>query len=72
MLMALFVLFFQDLEDKNTVDVLKPELMGSSTKAQAPQVTSLCWSSDGQTLFAGYTDNLIRVWKVTISHDHNK
>lgn len=26
--------------------------------------TSLAWSSDGQTLFAGYTDNLIRVYDV--------
>lgn len=25
---------------------------------------SLAWSSDGQTLFAGYTDGLIRVYDV--------
>lgn len=25
---------------------------------------SLAWSADGQTLFAGYTDNLIRVFDV--------
>jgi len=25
---------------------------------------SLAWSPDGQTLFAGYNDNLIRVWQV--------
>jgi guanine nucleotide-binding protein subunit beta-2-like 1 protein len=24
----------------------------------------LAWSADGQTLFAGYTDNLIRAWGV--------
>uniref|UniRef100_A0A8W8MRM8 Small ribosomal subunit protein RACK1 n=1 Tax=Magallana gigas TaxID=29159 RepID=A0A8W8MRM8_MAGGI len=33
---------------------------------------SLCasggkWSADGQTLFAGYTDNLIRVWQVSMA-----
>lgn len=26
--------------------------------------TSLAWSADGNTLFAGYTDNHIRVWSV--------
>merc|ERR1711931_374971 len=31
-----------------------------------PVCTSLCWSSDGQTLFAGYTDNLIRVWSLSV------
>uniref|UniRef100_A0A8W8MWD8 Small ribosomal subunit protein RACK1 n=1 Tax=Magallana gigas TaxID=29159 RepID=A0A8W8MWD8_MAGGI len=25
------------------------------------------WSADGQTLFAGYTDNLIRVWQVSMA-----
>ncbi len=25
---------------------------------------SLAWSPDGQTLFAGYTDNKIRAWGV--------
>jgi len=56
-----------DLEDKNTVEVLKPELIGTSHKAEPPQVTSICWSADGQTLFAGYTDNLIRVWQVSMA-----
>jgi len=34
-------------------------------KAPPAQCISLAWSADGQTLFAGYTDNLIRVWQVT-------
>uniref|UniRef100_UPI004072FDBA Receptor of activated protein C kinase 1 n=1 Tax=Mus musculus TaxID=10090 RepID=UPI004072FDBA len=34
--------------------------------ATGPSCTSLAWSADGQTLFAGYTDNLVRVWQVTI------
>lgn len=28
------------------------------------QCTSLAWSADGQTLFAGYTDSQIRVFEV--------
>jgi len=54
----------QDLEGKIVVDELKPEVMGSTTKA--PVCLSLAWSADGQTLFAGYTDKLIRVWQVSM------
>jgi len=54
----------QDLEGKIVVDELKPEVMGSTTKA--PACLSLAWSSDGQTLFGGYTDKLIRVWQVSM------
>ena len=35
-----------------------------SARADPPQCLSLAWSADGQTLFAGYSDNLIRVWQV--------
>ena len=52
-----------DLESKNLVEDLRPEVPGSA-RAEPPQVTSLAWSADGQTLFAGYTDNQIRVWQV--------
>uniref|UniRef100_A0A2K5RBA4 Small ribosomal subunit protein RACK1 n=1 Tax=Cebus imitator TaxID=2715852 RepID=A0A2K5RBA4_CEBIM len=55
-----------DLEGKNIVDELKQEVISTSSKAEPPQCTSLAWSTDGQTLFAGYTDNLVRVWQVTI------
>lgn len=51
-----------DLEGKSCVDELKPEVLAS--KGKGPQCTSLAWSSDGSTLFAGYTDNQIRVWQV--------
>jgi len=54
-----------DLESKSVVDELKPEVISISAKAKSPDCTSLAWSADGQTLFAGYTDNLIRVWQVT-------
>ena len=58
----------EDLEDKRVVDELKPEVVASgSSKAPPPQVTSLSWSSDGQTLYAGYTDNVIRIWLVQIA-----
>ncbi|CAJ0965834.1 unnamed protein product [Ranitomeya imitator] len=53
-------------EGKIIVDELKQEVISTSSKAEPPQCTSLAWSADGQTLFAGYTDNLIRVWQVTI------
>lgn len=53
-----------DLEGKNVVDELRPEVITQSTKSQ-PNCMSLAWSADGQTLFAGYTDNNIRVWQVS-------
>lgn len=58
-----------DLENKNVVDELKPDVIASGTGTSAsrsvpPECLSLAWSADGQTLFAGYTDNIIRVWQV--------
>ena len=38
--------------------------MPGTARADPPQCLSLAWSADGQTLFAGYSDNLIRVWQV--------
>uniref|UniRef100_A0A8C4N8K2 Small ribosomal subunit protein RACK1 n=1 Tax=Eptatretus burgeri TaxID=7764 RepID=A0A8C4N8K2_EPTBU len=55
-----------DLEGKVIVDELRQEVISTSGKAEPPQCISLAWSADGQTLFAGYTDCLIRVWQVTI------
>lgn len=55
-----------DLEDKRVVDELKADVISSTTKANAPTCTCLSWSADGQTLFAGYSDNIIRVWQVSI------
>jgi len=56
-----------DLEGKIVVDELRPEVISTSQRALPPQCISLAWSSDGQTLFAGYTDNLIRVWQVSLA-----
>jgi len=30
-----------------------------------PSALSIAWSSDGQTLYVGYTDGIIRVWGVS-------
>lgn len=60
-----------DLEDKTPVDELKVETastaVSQSTSKKAPQCTSLAWSTDGQTLFAGYDDNIIRIWRVSVA-----
>jgi hypothetical protein len=53
------------LTRRSIVDDLKPDFSAEFTdKAQKPQCTSLAWSADGQTLFAGFSDNLVRVWVV--------
>eukprot|EP00178_Gracilaria_changii_P006073 TRINITY_DN2040_c1_g1_i1.p2 TRINITY_DN2040_c1_g1~~TRINITY_DN2040_c1_g1_i1.p2 ORF type:complete len:319 (+),score=51.40 TRINITY_DN2040_c1_g1_i1:123-959(+) len=52
-----------DLESKSLVDEIKPEL-DENHKGPAPACISLAWSADGNTLFAGYTDNVIRVHAV--------
>ncbi|PLB40083.1 40S ribosomal RACK1 domain-containing protein [Aspergillus candidus] len=53
-----------DLEKKSKVDELKPEYIEKGKKSNEPECVSLAWSADGQTLFAGYTDNKIRAWGV--------
>jgi len=58
-----------DLESKNVVDELRPEFLqqtGKRGRAMEPSCISLAWSADGQTLFSGYTDNMIRVWQVSV------
>ena len=53
-----------DLESKVVVDELRPEFPPLGKRGMAPYCCSLCWSADGSTLFAGYTDNEIRVYTV--------
>jgi len=55
-----------DLESKVCVDELKLETK-QGKKAVPIQCISLAWSADGTTLFAGYTDHVIRVWGVQSS-----
>jgi len=56
-----------DLESKIVVDTLKPDQYDETEtlKKKAPHCTCLAWSADGATLFAGYTDNIIRVYSVS-------
>eukprot|EP01006_Ploeotia_vitrea_P056501 TRINITY_DN68103_c1_g1_i1.p1 TRINITY_DN68103_c1_g1~~TRINITY_DN68103_c1_g1_i1.p1 ORF type:complete len:347 (-),score=172.12 TRINITY_DN68103_c1_g1_i1:92-1039(-) len=54
-----------DLESKHCVDDLTPDFPQRGKKAVAIQCISLAWSADGSTLFAGYTDNVVRVWAVS-------
>jgi len=54
-----------DLESK----LLVADLKNTGAEFQAknkenPAAISLAWSADGATLYAGYTDNNIRVWEV--------
>lgn len=44
--------------DQIDYDPAAPE----KNKAEA---ISLAWSADGQTLFVGYTDDIVRVWSVS-------
>jgi len=56
-----------DLESKLVVAELLPEFPagGAKNKAVPVQCISLAWSALGDTLFAGYTDNVIRAWAVS-------
>jgi guanine nucleotide-binding protein subunit beta-2-like 1 protein len=53
-----------DLESKGLVTQLDKNIPDFQAKTTTPAVVSLAWSADGTTLFAGYTDNLIRVFEV--------
>ena len=57
----------QDLEGKIIVDELKPDVMTAGQGRENLLCLSLAWSADGQTLFAGYSDKLIRVWQVSMA-----
>jgi len=54
-----------DLESKSLVADLNKSHPDFQAKTADPSCVSVAWSSDGTTLFAGYTDNLIRVWEVS-------
>lgn len=53
-----------DLESKGMVDELKGDFTPAGKNAQIPYCTCLAWSADGSDLYAGYTDNVIRVYRV--------
>jgi len=50
-----------DLENKALLEELKPQ---TENKTGLPWCISLCWSSDGNTLFAGSTDGNIYVYEL--------
>jgi len=54
-----------DLETKTLVADLNKNYPDFQPKTTNPAAISLAWNSDGSTLFAGYTDNVIRVWEVS-------
>jgi len=54
-----------DLESKVVVATLCPESFKESNRSgRIPHCTCLAWSATGSTLFAGYSDNIIRVYGV--------
>jgi len=59
-----------DLESKQVVAELtiQTDENGEQSNVAAPvkpaSCNCICWSSDGSTLYAGYSDGLIRVWKL--------
>eukprot|EP01127_Copromyxa_protea_P024417 TRINITY_DN95_c0_g1_i1.p1 TRINITY_DN95_c0_g1~~TRINITY_DN95_c0_g1_i1.p1 ORF type:complete len:327 (-),score=83.44 TRINITY_DN95_c0_g1_i1:50-1030(-) len=57
-----------DLESKQEVATLSKDFpdFGTSTLVPSPAALSLAWSADGTTLYAGYSDNLVRVWGVSM------
>jgi len=56
-----------DLESKGMVDEIRLDLPLAGKNAQLPYCTCLAWSADGTDLYAGYTDNLVRIYNVSAS-----
>jgi guanine nucleotide-binding protein subunit beta-2-like 1 protein len=52
-----------DLESKSLVTELNSHFPDFQPKSKNPSPISLAWNHDGTTLFAGYTDNVVRVWE---------
>lgn len=42
------------------------ELVSEVSVKKAPECTCVAWSADGNTLYTGYTDNMIRAWSVSV------
>jgi len=54
-----------DLESKSLIADLNKSHPDFQAKLKDPAAIAVTWSADGTTLFAGYTDNMVRVWEVT-------
>ena len=72
-----------DLETKGEVGTLKTQKTvkeneekqqkGKSKKRGLPVLcTCMAWSHDGKTLFAGYTDNQVRVWSLITPEENEE
>lgn len=53
-----------DLEGKGTVVEINKTHPEFVNKTRAPMCLSLAWSADGNVLYSGWSDNIIRVWEV--------
>lgn len=54
-----------ELPHRSIVDELKPDYVEVGKNSREPECVSLSWSSDGQTLYGGFTDDLVRAWSVS-------
>lgn len=50
-----------DLTSNAVIAELVPEILHKGIR---PECKTVCWSHDGSTLYCGYTDNSIRVWRI--------
>lgn len=50
-----------DLQTKSKIVELVSEV-----SVKGPECTCVAWSADGNTLYTGYTDNMIRAWSVVV------
>lgn len=60
-----------DLETKQIVNNLVPEvydLIKSDKRIESPKALSATWSADGNTLYAGFSDGVIRVYNVIVEN----
>lgn len=57
-----------DLEQKKLVEELSYST-ANSEQGKEGKCISLAWSMNGQTLYAGYTDHIIRIWELQTQND---
>ncbi|OMJ74109.1 hypothetical protein SteCoe_27057 [Stentor coeruleus] len=56
-----------DLDSKSLINEFTPEVFGKDgqTKIKSPSALSVAWSSNGDILYGGFTDGVIRAYAVT-------
>ena len=60
-----------DLESTSVVAELIADILEGDNRHKPAECLSLAWSIDGQQLFGGYTDNVIRIWRVEAAQFSN-